>query len=44
VRKTLEHDWDNSKLLDLSAEGLLKELKDIDPEVAEDLGISHHDK
>jgi cardiolipin synthase A/B len=44
VRKTLEHDWDNSKLLDLSAEGLLKELKDLDPEVAEDLGISHHDK
>jgi cardiolipin synthase A/B len=44
IRKTLEHDWDNSKLLDLSAEGLLKELKDLDPEVAEDLGIGRHDK
>jgi|SRR5580658_699384 cardiolipin synthase A/B len=44
IRRTLEHDWDNSKLLDLSAEGLLKELKDVDPEVAQDLGISRHDK
>ena len=44
VRKTLEHDWDNSKPLDLSPEGLLKELGDQDPEVMEDLGISRHSK
>jgi cardiolipin synthase A/B len=44
IRQTLEHDWKNSKQLDLSTEGLLKELKEYDPEVAEDLGISRHDK
>lgn len=39
VIKTIHHDWENSKLLDLSDEGLLKELEDYDPDVAEDLGI-----
>jgi phosphatidylserine/phosphatidylglycerophosphate/cardiolipin synthase-like enzyme len=44
IRKTLEHDWENSKSLDLSPEGLLKELENYDPDVAEDLGISRHKK
>ena len=39
IHKTLQHDWDNSHPLDLSDEGLLAELKDYDPTVAEDLGI-----
>jgi phosphatidylserine/phosphatidylglycerophosphate/cardiolipin synthase-like enzyme len=41
VIKTIHHDWDNSKPLDLSDEGLLEELKDYDPNVVEDLGIDH---
>ncbi|MDE1178532.1 MAG: phospholipase D-like domain-containing protein [Edaphobacter sp.] len=45
VKKTLEHDWENSKILDLSDEGLLAELKNYDPDVVEDLGIgSSHKK
>jgi cardiolipin synthase len=44
LRKTLEHDWENSTLLDLSPEGLLKELEHVDPQVAEDLGLSRHKK
>ncbi len=44
IRKTLEHDWENSRPLDLSPEGLLKELEDYDPDVAEDLGISRRKK
>lgn len=39
IRKTLHDDWENSKPLDLSDEGLLAELKDTDPNVVEDLGI-----
>jgi phosphatidylserine/phosphatidylglycerophosphate/cardiolipin synthase-like enzyme len=39
IRKTLEDDWQNSKPLDLSDEGLLKELQGYDPSVVEDLGI-----
>jgi phosphatidylserine/phosphatidylglycerophosphate/cardiolipin synthase-like enzyme len=39
VIKTIHHDWENSRPLDLSDEGLLKELKDYDPNVVEDLGI-----
>jgi phosphatidylserine/phosphatidylglycerophosphate/cardiolipin synthase-like enzyme len=39
IRKTLDDDWANSKPLDLSDEGLLAELKEHDPSVAEDLGI-----
>jgi cardiolipin synthase A/B len=39
IRKTLNADWENSHPLDLSDEGLMKELKKYDPDVAEDLGI-----
>ena len=39
VIKTIHHDGENSKPRDLSDEGLLEELKDYDPNVAEDLGI-----
>lgn len=41
IEQTIHHDWENSKPLDLSDEGLLKELEDYDPDVVEDLGISH---
>jgi cardiolipin synthase A/B len=37
--KIVEHDWKNSKPLDLSDEGLLKELDGVDPDVCEDLAI-----
>lgn len=37
--KVVRQDWENSKPLDLSDEGLLKELKDRDPNVAEDLAL-----
>jgi len=40
IKKTLEHDWENSHPLDLSDEGLFAELKDYDPNVKEDLAIS----
>jgi cardiolipin synthase len=39
IGDTLRHDWEKSKLLDLSDAGLLAELKDYDPTVAEDLAI-----
>jgi phosphatidylserine/phosphatidylglycerophosphate/cardiolipin synthase-like enzyme len=45
VKKTLEHDWENSHLLDLSDAALLAELKDYDKNVREDLAIGtdkHH--
>lgn len=41
IRKTLHDDWDKAKPLDLSDEGLLKELKTSDPNVVEDLGIDN---
>ena len=44
IHKTVHQDWDNSHPLDLSDEGLLKELKDYDPDVAEDLGIDNGEK
>ena len=45
IKKTLEHDWENSHLLDLSDAALLAELKDYDKNVREDLAIGtdkHH--
>src|SRR5271170_571197 len=42
VHKVLRHDWENSKPLDLSDEGLLAELKESDPNVVEDLALSTH--
>jgi len=44
LHKTVHQDWDNSHPLDLSDEGLLKELKEYDPDVAEDLGIDDDKK
>jgi Phosphatidylserine/phosphatidylglycerophosphate/cardiolipin synthases and related enzymes len=44
IHKTVHQDWGNSHSLDLSDEGLLKELKDYDPDVAEDLGIDDEAK
>jgi cardiolipin synthase A/B len=43
LRKTMQFDWDNSKPMDLSDEGLLAELKDYDPHVEEDLAIDVHE-
>jgi cardiolipin synthase A/B len=40
ILKTLESDWANSHLCDLSDEGLLAQLKKDDPDAKEDLGIS----
>src|SRR6201999_1931645 len=39
VRETLLHDWENSRPLDLTDAGLLAELQERDPNVAEDLAI-----
>ncbi|MBS1800257.1 MAG: phospholipase [Acidobacteria bacterium] len=40
IIKTVHRDWENSRPLDLSDEGLLKELESYDPDVVEDLGIT----
>ncbi|NYF53138.1 phospholipase D-like domain-containing protein [Tunturiibacter gelidoferens] len=42
LKKIVRHDWENSKQLDLSDEGLLAELGQYDPNVAEDLGLETH--
>ena len=39
IGDTLRHDWEKSKLLDLCDAALLAELKDYDPNIAEDLAI-----
>ena len=40
--KTIRHDWENSKTLDLSDEGLMAELQGYDANVAEDLALETH--
>ena len=42
IHDVMRNDWDNSKQLDLSDEGLLAELEDFDDNVSEDLGIKAH--
>ncbi len=42
IHDVVRQDWENSRLLDLSDEGLLAELEDYDPNVAEDLAIVPH--
>src|SRR5271170_7010162 len=39
IHDVLRHDWENSRPLDLSDEGLLAELKDYDENVVEDLAL-----
>jgi cardiolipin synthase A/B len=39
IRQILNHDWENSKPLDLTDAGLFAELKEYDPNVAEDLAL-----
>ncbi len=39
IRHTLHHDWENSRPLDLTDAGLLAELQQQDPNVAEDLAL-----
>jgi hypothetical protein len=41
IHNVLHADWMISKPMDLSDQGLLKELKKRDPEVREDLGLAH---
>ena len=41
IHGILRADWNLSKPMDLSDEGLLKELESRDPEVREDLGLAH---
>jgi len=42
LHSVLHHDWDNSRPMDLTDDGLLAELEDYDENVAEDLGLSPH--
>jgi cardiolipin synthase len=42
VRKTVAHDWENSRPLDLTDEGLMAELEQYDPNVEEDLALETH--
>ncbi len=42
IDEVMQHDWKNSKPLDLSDEALLKELEDVDEDVAEELAIHDH--
>lgn len=42
IDAVMQHDWKNSKPLDLSDEALLKELEDVDEDVAEELAIHDH--
>jgi len=44
LHKVLHEDWEKSTLLDLSDEGLIKELADYDPNIEEDLGIESKHK
>jgi cardiolipin synthase len=39
VKNIVRHDWENSKQLDLTDDGLMAELEQSDPNVAEDLAI-----
>jgi cardiolipin synthase A/B len=39
IHDVLKHDWENSRVLDLTDEALLAELRDYDENVAEDLAI-----
>lgn len=39
IDKVVRHDWENSKAIDLSDEGLLRELEETDPNVVEDLAL-----
>ena len=45
LHKVVHHDWENSHPIDLTDEGLLSDLQDEDPNLAEDLaiaGTAHH--
>jgi cardiolipin synthase A/B len=44
INRVVCHDWENSKPLDLSDEGLLAELKEHDPNVVEDLALEDSDE
>lgn len=43
LKHVVQKDWGNSHTLDLSDEGLMKDLGDSDPGVADDLGLSNGD-
>jgi cardiolipin synthase len=44
LKSVVHRDWENSHPLNLTDEGLLKDLGDSDPSAAEDLGLSHPDE
>ena len=44
IHEVLHRDWENSKPIDLTDEGLLADLEDIDENVAEDLALENHHK
>lgn len=44
IHEVLHQDWENSKPIDLTDEGLLADLEDVDENVAEDLALGNHKK
>lgn len=44
LHTVLHHDWENSRPMDLTDDGLMAELEDYDENVAEDLGLHDHKK
>jgi cardiolipin synthase len=44
IHEVVHQDWENSKPIDLTDEGLLADLEDIDENVAEDLALGNHKK
>jgi cardiolipin synthase len=42
LQQVVDHDWQNSRPLDLSDEGLLADLEENEPEVAEMLALNHN--
>jgi cardiolipin synthase A/B len=44
IHEVLHHDWENSRPIDLTDEGLLADLEDVDENVGEDLALGVHHK
>jgi cardiolipin synthase len=42
LRQVVHHDWEHSTPVDLSDEGLLADLKDIEEEASRELALNHH--
>lgn len=44
IHEVVHHDWENSKAIDLTDDGLLADLEDVDENVAADLALENHKK